>query len=85
MDQPTIKERIQDLFCGITTSEKHLDCIHRKDLRNFARLICEEMTGKPQPLFDEKKYHEENLMISGRNSRIIEEIKKTQEILKALE
>lgn len=77
MTEPTIKEKINNFFSEPGIGYYDIE-MSKKDLYNYTRLICEEMTGKmiiPAETFGDQGY----------NVRVAENEVKAQEILKALE
>lgn len=99
MTQPTIKEKIQELLrqhsnvrtdinnVGMIIKEKFVN-IGQDFPKEFARLICEEMTGKLSGwkcvnCFDPNSCDENTE--EAYDQKVEEEKQKAQEILKALE
>lgn len=95
MIQPTIKEKMEIRIDAIAklsfvrTDTEHFYTEYypriKHEMEEFARLICEEMTGKEKKYSDNYGIKSEDWFNAGNNLRVEEEKQKAQEILKALE
>ena len=101
MIQPTIKKKMESVIevlagyvthfemSGRNNAEEYIEK-SRVELRDFARLVCEAMTGKKDrnpcgPYCGQDRGDGGSCPHEGYNDRIEEEKQKAQEILKALE
>lgn len=93
MTQPTIKEKMEGVIEAIAGGVTHFEMNGRNnaeeyiekaraEMRDFARLICEEMINKENNLWEPGDSLEEKF---GWDQCVEEQKAKAQEILKALE
>lgn len=93
MTKPTINERVEKMLDNEENiyffGPDAIPTINSDFLRDFARLICEEMTGKYRK-FHTPEIHTQvcgghSCACIGYDCRVAQEMDKAQEILKALE